>query len=187
MENKKAIFYREWLPLPKEQFRILLLLARFGSFSGNLSDLCRYFSLDPQYKNREGVRNAIEALTETEFIESSKKGRTYNLKLIPKEEEINLPCSWIEAFLSKPFSVSVSKEVMIKVLLWLTDRGISLFTNEIIAAELKVSVSTICVAKRVLKEDFEAIITKKISRKNSMGEFWTEGQIANVVAWLNDN
>lgn len=186
MENKKTIFYREWLPLPKEQFRILLHLARNGSFSGNLSDLCRYFSLDPQTKNRNNVRGAIEALTKNGFIECNKSGRTYNLKLIPKEEEINLPSDWVDAFTNKAYCVSVSKEAMIKVLLWLTDRGAVLFTNEMIAAELKVSVSTIDAAKKVLKEDFEAIIQQMITVKNTNGDFRRIGQVVNVVAWLKE-
>ena len=102
--EKEIIFYREWLPLPKDQFRILLHLARFGSFSGNLSDLCRYFSLNPQTKNRNNVRNAIEALEASGMIDCTKRGRTYNLELIPKEKEIVLPCAWVDDITSKPFS-----------------------------------------------------------------------------------
>ena len=184
--ENNAKFYREWLPLPKDQFRILIYLARNGSFSGNLSDLLRYFSLSLQQKNRESVRNAISALSESGMIECSHSGNTYKLQMIPKEKEINLPCAWVDAFISKSFSVSVSKEAMIKVLLWLADYGSGLFTNDMIAADLDISVSTIGEAKKVLKYDFEAIMHEIITVKTTNGKYRRIGQAANISAWLKD-
>ena len=187
MKTEKSVkFYREWLPLPKDQFRILLHLARFGSFSGNLSDLCRYFSLSLQTKNRNNVRNAIEALSESGMIECSHSGNTYKLQLIPKETEIDLPCAWVDAFTSKPFSYTVAKEQVIKVLLWLADYGSGLFTNDMIAADLKISVSTIGEAKKVLKHDFEAIMQEIISVKTMNGDYRRIGQTVMISAWLSD-
>ena len=184
--KKNVTFFREWLPLPKDQFRILLHLARFGSFSGNLSDLCRYFSLNPQTKNRNNVRNAIEALQTSGMIDCSKEGRTYNLKLIPKEKEISLPCAWVDA-LTKPLSASISAEALIKVLLWLLENGTAVFTNDKLAAELNISTTTIVVAKRVLSEDFEAIIREYKTTKIAEGVYHRDGQIVNVSAWLKEN
>ena len=41
---EKIVFFWEWLRLPKEEFNILMMLADMGgSFSGNLSEMCRYF------------------------------------------------------------------------------------------------------------------------------------------------
>ena len=185
--EKEIIFYREWLPLPKDQFRILLHLARYGSFSGNLSDLCRYFSLNPQTKNRNNVRNAIEELTESGFIECNKSGRTYNLKVIPKEKEIRLACGWVDEIRNKPFSVSVSAEAVIKLLLWLLDYGSELFTNDILAADLNLSVSTLNCAKKVLREDFGAILQEYVTTKLAEGVYHREGQIITVSAWLKED
>lgn len=179
-------FYREWLPLPKDQFRILLHLARFGSFSGNLSDLCRYFSLSLQTKNRNNVRNAIEALAAAGMIECSHSGNTYNLQLLPKEKEIDLPCAWVDSFTNKPFSYTVAKEQVIKVILWLADYGSGLFTNDMIAADLGISVSTIGEAKKVLKYDFEAIMQEIITVKTTNGKYRRIGQAVNISAWLKD-
>ena len=87
MEN--VAFYREWLPLNKKEFRILAMLADFGGeYHGNLTDMCRYFSVSPQHKNREALREAIQHLTDRHYIESSVNGRTYSLRIIPKEKEI---------------------------------------------------------------------------------------------------
>ena len=184
--KKNVKFYREWLPLPKDQFRILLHLARFGSFSGNLSDLCRYFSLNPQTKNRNNVRNAIEALAASGMIEYTKDGRTYDLQLIPKEKEINLPCAWVDEFTSKPFSASISAETLIKVLLWLQDNGTAVFTNADLAAELNISTTTIVIAKKVLANDFEAILKEYVTTKIAEGVYRREGQIVTLSAWLKE-
>ena len=38
--KKEAIFYTDWLVLPKNDFRILIMLAEYGGkFSGTLSDI----------------------------------------------------------------------------------------------------------------------------------------------------
>ena len=182
----KLIFYAEWLPLPKEDFRILAMLTEGGGFSGNLSDLCRYFSLNPQTKNRNNVRNAIEALAASGMIEYTKEGRTYNLQLIPKEKEIVLPCAWVDEFTDKPFTASVSVEALIKVLLWLQDNGTAIFTNADLAAGLNLSTTTVVIAKRVLLNDFEAIVKEYVTTKIAEGVYHREGQIVNVSAWLRE-
>ena len=189
MQDKtEIVFYKEWLVLPKDQFRILLHLARGGSSNGNLSDFCRYFSLNPQTKNRNNVRNAIEALKEGGYIEYSKSGRNYQLKPIPKEKEIRLACGWVDEIISrKPYSVSVSTEAVIKVLLWLQDYGSEIFTNDIIAADLDLSVSTLNCAKKVLNDDFGAIVREYVTTKVDEGVYYREGQIVTISAWLNDN
>lgn len=187
MENdKKVIFYREWLPLPKEQFRILLLLARNGSFSGNLSDLCRYFSLNPQNKTRARIRNAINVLTEKGIIECKREGRKYLLKIVPKEKEICLRAQWLDSILKADFSESVSSEVVIKLLLWLVDRGSKMFTNEEVSNDLNISTTTINSARKVLLNDFEVITRKYVSTVSEEGEIHRIGQIIEVSAWMKE-
>ena len=73
---EKITFYREWLPLDKKDFRILALLADKGMFQGNLSDLCRYFSLNPQQRNRNQIRESIQRLKKAKMIVSEVKGNT---------------------------------------------------------------------------------------------------------------
>ena len=54
-----AIFYREWLPLPKAEFNVLAMIAeQGGSYSGNYTDMCRYLGVDPQSRNKilEGIQ-----------------------------------------------------------------------------------------------------------------------------------
>ena len=73
---EKIVFFWEWLRLPKEEFNILMMLADMGGcFKGNLSDMCRYFRVDPgNSKNKAPMRNAIENLTSKGFITREKSG-----------------------------------------------------------------------------------------------------------------
>ena len=77
---EKIVFFWEWLRLPKEEFNILMMLADMGGCcKGNLSDMCRYFRVDPgNSKNKTPLKNAIESLTSKDFITYQKSGYTYN-------------------------------------------------------------------------------------------------------------
>ena len=184
MEN--VAFYREWLPLNKKEFRILAMIADFGGeYHGNLTDMCRYFSVSPQHKNRVSFRDAIQHLTDRHYIESSVNGRTYNLRIIPKEKEITLPREWLERVRTHEYSSeSVSWEAVIKLLLWLIAHNPeAIITNQQIAADLDVSVSVVVSAKNVLEKDFEAIVKQMISDKLDEDVFVRRGQKIELSAW----
>lgn len=110
-------FYREWLPLDKKEFRILAMLAEAGGeYNGNLSDMCRYFSLSAQSKSRAALQKAIQSLTEQCFMESSIQGQKYLLRVLPKEKKIKMPDKWFAEVRSRNYSAeSVSWEAVIKV------------------------------------------------------------------------
>ena len=55
------------------------------------------------------------------------------------------------------------------------------------AAELNISPTTIVVAKKVLAEDFEAIIREYVTTKSAEGVYHREGQTVTVSAWLKEN
>ena len=179
-------FCRDWLPLDKREFRILAMLADIGTFEGNLTDLCRYFSLNPQTSTRTALRNSIDALAEQGFIRKEQRGRTYILKAIPipKGRTIRIKREWFIAVRDHQYhSASVSWEAIIKVLLWLTDRSSTIFTNAEMAEDLHISVSTIGEAKKVLENDFQAIVRDYVSVKVGENLFQRIGQIVDVCAW----
>lgn len=177
---EKISFYREWLSLPKEEFNILFMLAdKEGSFSGNLSEMCRYFRVDHRNsKNKTPLKNAIESLTLKGFISSEKSGYTYSLKIIPKEEEIKLPRKWVDPILqAESFSESVAKAPVLKSLLWISQNSYSkIVKNEQIVSDLNISVSTLGSAKNVLEKDFKIImreieqITLANGQKRNLGQ-----------------
>ncbi len=181
-------FYAEWLSLPKAEFNILTMLAeQGGSFSGNLSDLCRYFTVTPQQRNRSPLRSAIETLTSKEFITSELNGRTYHLKLIPQEKEIRAIKPLVQSILRHDYSgETVAAAPVIKVLLWTICNEKPVVTNAEIAADLGISESTVCSAKNVLQKEYETLTRRKVSVKLGENFFKTLGQELKASAWYTD-
>lgn len=183
---EKIVFYSEWLPLPKAEFNVLTMLAeQGGSFSGNLSDMCGYFRLSLQQKNRETFRSAIESLSSNGYITSKVEGRTYHLTLIPKANEIKIFKRLVQSIVAHDYtSEPVAAAPMIKVMLWIIHNKKPVITNREIANDLNISESTICSAKNVLQKEYEAIRRKKVSKKVSENLFVTLGQEIQSGAWF---
>ena len=177
-------FYAEWLSLPKEQFRILAMLADKGEFQGNLSDMCRYFFVDPQTHHRNRLRAAIEALTRQGYIATQKTGRAYVMRAIPKAAEISIPAEWAECLRRHDYTVeSVAWEVVLKVQLWLLQYSVGVITNDLIAIDLGVSTSTVVAAKNVLEREYHAFRKRYVSDKINDYFYIRKGQIIDMAAW----
>ena len=184
MEDRLLTFFAEWLLLPKEQFRILVMLADVGAFRGNLSDMCRYFSVDPQTQNRNRLRAAIDELTRRDYIQSARTGNTYQMSIIPKAEEITMPAEWVERIRRHDYtSESVAWEIVLKVQLWLMrNANDMLVTNDDIASGIDTSVSQVCAAKNVLQNEYQAFV-KDYAYWNTGNCFRRKGQIIDMSAW----
>lgn len=182
--NEPITFYREWLPLDKKEFRILAMLADKGEFSGNLSDLCDYFSLSRQQRNRNALRSSIELLAASGFVTCEITGRTYHLKALPKATAICIPRGWLLRLKAREYtSEPVAWEQVLKTLLWVCHNTDPVVTNQEIAEDLKISISTIGCAKNVLEHEFEAITRRKVSEKIGEDIFRTIGQELAASAW----
>ena len=182
-------FFREWLHLPKSDFRILAMLADEGNFEGSLSDLCRCFSLDTQTRNRNKLKASIQHLSASGFIVHKENGQRHQLSLIPQEQGIAFPRSWYKILKQHDYtSESVSWEAVMKVALWIQDNQFPVVTNKMIASDLGISVGTIDSAKNVLEREYQAITRKQVSEKigeNSQGQtlYRTIGQELKSCAW----
>ena len=178
------IFYDDWLPLPKAEFNVLAMVAeQGGTYAGNLSDMCRYLTVTPQTRNREQLRSAIESLTSKGFLSCDTRGRTYHLKVIPKETEVRLPRLWVQSVIRHDYSSEkVAFAQVLKVFMWITQNRMKVVTNAIIAAELGISESAVCSAKNVLLNEYENIARKKVSQKWGDG-FRSVGQELAANAW----
>lgn len=183
--NENAIYFKEWLKLKPSDFRIvnMLALSENKEFKGNLSDLCKKFSLSSQDNNKKRIKKSIELLEENSFITVNKSGRTYTLNVVPKETKIQVEKCWIETILTTDFSESVSKEAVIKCLLWLMNNTEAIITDSSIAADLDCCIDTITKAKNVLQRDFNLINKNSITEK-SKNRFVRKGQQIDVNAWI---
>ena len=180
-----VVFYREWLPLPKAEFNILAMAAeQGGSFSGNLSDICRYLGVTPQTSNRNTQRTAMEGLSEKGFITHKSSGRTIFLEIIPKETEINLPRRWVQSVINHDYSSeSVAFAQVLKLFMWIADNKREIVTNDEIATELGISESAVCYAKNVLEREYENITKRRRSEKIAENFFINLGQELQASAW----
>ena len=179
--DSKVCFYREWLILPKNDFRILAMLAeQGGSFKGSLADLCRLLNITPgQSKHNAKLRTSIEALTADGYISHQKKGNTYTLTLIPKGEEIYVFRRWVEDVIYvKGFeNQSVAWEQVLKMLIWVYGQnGMAFHTASEIGEELGVSADVVGAAGRVLERQYQSISREPEKYKNFDGAFRTAGQ-----------
>ena len=183
---EKIVFFWEWLRLPKEEFNILMMLADMGgSCRGNLSDMCRYFRVDPgNSKNKTRLKNAIEKLTSNGFITTQKSGYTYSLQVIPKERKVELLRKWVDPILQADrFSERVAKAPVIKSLIWISQNSYSkVVTNDQIVPDLNISVSTFGSAKNVLERDFHVIMRELEQVTLANGEKRNIGQRLGVPA-----
>ena len=182
---ERAIFYWEWLPLPKAEFNILAMLAeQGGSFSGNYSDICRYLGVTPQNNNRQTLRAAVESLAAAGFISHESRGRTQILKILPKATEIPLPRSWVQSVIRHDYTgESVAFAQVLKVFAWIAGNKMEIVTNDMIASDLNISASTVVSAKNVLNREYENITKKRISEKLSGTTFRNLGQELRANAW----
>lgn len=175
--QRNLLFYKEWLPLDKHDFRIMAMLADKGKYSGSLSDICRYFLLTVQTKSRNKVKESIEMLTDEGFITCEISGINYTIEGIPKEEKIYFPQKGYEMILnSKHPKEQVSWEAVLKVALWLKDNNVDVITNADISSCLNISPSTIIAAKNVLQREYGTIDREKITKKLEDGSYKTLGQ-----------
>ena len=186
---KDLVFYREWFPLPKGEFRILAMLADKGQFSGNLSDLCRYFFVNPQTATRNRLANQINSLEEQGYIKVKRKGRTYTLTAIPKARIIKIAREHYELIRTRtrtPDGESVAWENVLKVYLWALENNFdNIITNQMIQDDLSLSAGVICSAKNVLDREFGAIHRQKVSKLMPDGEIHTIGQNLGTSAFWN--
>lgn len=185
---EKAVFYREWLPLPKAEFNILAMLAaEGGSFSGNYSDICRYLGVTTQNRNRQVLQASIASLAVTGFVRHESRGRTQVLTVIPKATEIILPRSWVQSVIHHDYSSeSVAFAQILKVCAWIAWNEMPIITNDMIAADLSISTSTVVSAKNVLEREYENITKKRISEKVGENFFRNLGQELRMNAWWTD-
>ena len=181
---EQIVFYNEWLPLPKAEFNIMAMVAEHGgAYAGNLSDMCRYLTVTPQSRNRNQLRSAIESLTSKGFLSCETRGRTYHLKVVPRETEVKLPRFWVQSVILHDYSSeSVAFAPVLKVFLWIMQNSMDVVTNAMIAAELGISESTVCSAKNVLQYEYENIARRKVSQKWGDG-FRSLGQELAANAW----
>ena len=83
-------------------------------------------------------------------------------------------------------SEDVAFAPVLKLFLWIAQNELEIVTNDMIAADLGVSVSTVVSAKNVLEREYENITKRKISEKVGENTYRSLGQELAASAWWDD-
>ena len=67
--------------------------------------------------------------------------------------------------------------------MWIAENKMDIVTNDMIAADLNISASTVVSAKNVLEREYENITKRKVSEKLGENFFRTLGQELAAGAW----
>ena len=67
--------------------------------------------------------------------------------------------------------------------MWIAENKMDIVTNDMIAADLNISASTVVSAKNVLEREYENITKRKVSEKLGENIFRTLGQELAAGAW----
>lgn len=184
-ETDEVSFDYDWLSRTDYQFKLLALLAVLANnqlaYRGTLTDMCEFLgvglsrSKDGTLKNNSRVnkkiREAIDSLEKDGLLKKVIDDHIFTLTLSKKAEKqrrvIKIQREWVmvaKNYAKMPNkSVSVGWEPLLKVWLFLLDRGKSTapITNRAIAEALNLSEGTVKHARAALTNDIEAIISKR--------------------------
>lgn len=129
--EKEAMIDVDWLTVKKYQFKILVMIACLAenhlAFRGKLKDMCDFLGIESCSKNRNTVKEAINALVEKGDLKVLQEGQTWTLTLSVKAEKkqkiIKIKNAYIQAIRSyEPVDKendSVGWENILKVLVYL--------------------------------------------------------------------
>lgn len=183
------MFFRcEWLSLPKDEFRMLVMIVDIGENIGNLSAMCRYFGLNQQSKTKERLKNALYSLNAKGLINLTKNGNSYSA-VLPNESQaengITIDKGYVIKIKKHEYTRSVAWENVLKVYIWLCLNANIEFTNSQISSCLEISESTIIEAKHVLR-DYGAVEIEYINVIKGE-KIYRTGQIACPSAFWNED
>ena len=188
-DNKEALIDKDWLSVENYQFKILVMIAVLAqnnlAYRGKLKDMCEFLGVGTSQKNRDKIKEAINALVESKDILVIKEGQTWTLTLSTKAERkpkvVSIRKCWVKLIQAyeAPAEDAVSWENVLKVLVYLIADKKEVKTYKEIADELGIAAKTIERAIKALDGiDFGDIsIKRKIAWfKNKKNEFKVKGQ-----------
>ena len=191
MAKEVKLFHPDWLLLDKKDFRLLVMLTDLGGFSGTVEEICDYFHLNRnQHKNKQNIRQSIQALKDKRWLNVQQSGRKYTLSINHRpSNNIVLPPGISLSFLLQKDYEGVSWEVVLKVylrLLLLADGEV--ISQADIGADVGASAETVGNAISVLRNhkhclgEIEAVYQTK-KEPNGKTEIRRQGSIYTLSAF----
>lgn len=177
-------FSTDWLNIEDYQVKILMLVSELEdndlAFNGNLKTMCEWLGINPTPNNNKNIKEAIENLSNNNYIEYSCKGQKYIITITSKGMEdnkiIKLRKCWLETFKNykqQGIKGSISWIKLLKVFVYVCSEEKKFFyTQEEIAENLNVCVRTVGTALKVLTQcNLQDISFKKEIEKKEIKDY----------------
>lgn len=129
------------------------------AFNGNLKTMCEWLGVKSSPNNNNNIKQAIENLSSSGYIEFTKKGQKYIITVTNKGKEDNkiiaIRKCWVETFKNykeQVKDVSIGWINLLKVFVYICSKNKHIFTQNEIAKELKISIRTVATALKVISQ-----------------------------------
>ena len=167
------IIYLDWLPLPKEQFKILMYLLDSRSSSFSIESIIKFLMRNKKEElNKDDrrywipiVRKALSGLSQKDLISYQIRGEEIKVSVLPKDEYIQLNSNTLKIsdFTRRGFCQSADWAVVLKVLFAIMSVGNN-YNVDTIVAITSVGKKQVSRSASVLKNDFTGVVYKRHTR-----------------------
>ena len=156
-------FSIDWLQIGDYELKILILTSVLEdvdlAFNGNLKTMCEWLGIKSTPNNNNNIKQAIENLSSSSYIEFTKKGQKYIITVTDKGKENNkiiaIRKCWVETFKNykeQVKNVSIGWINLLKVFVYICSKNKHIFTQNEIAKELNISIRTVATALQVISQ-----------------------------------
>lgn len=163
-------FSTEWYNVADYELKILLLVSVLEdnslAFNGTLKTMCEWLGIQPTAANNKNIKQAIENLSGSGYIDYTRKGQRFIISITAKgmadDQIIRIRRCWVETlknYKEQVKDISIGWLNLLKVFVYIYGNDKQhIYTQKEIAAILGISVKTVATALNVLKEcKFEGI------------------------------
>lgn len=163
-KNDYIDFSVDWLQIEDYEFKILILTSVLADeslvFNGTLKTMCEWLDVKPTTSNNNNIKQAIDKLTDNDYIDYLHKGHKYIITRTDKGAEkkiVAIRKCWIESLRNykqqiKEEELSISWIKLLKVFVYLCSNRKRLYTQQEIADDLNISKGIVGTALRVLPQ-----------------------------------
>lgn len=164
------------------ELKILLLVSVLEdnslAFNGTLKIMCEWLGISPTTTNNRNIKQAIESLNDSGYIEYTHKGQKYIISITDKGLEdnqiIRIRRCWVETLKNYKEQVpdgSVGWLNLLKVFVYIYGSNKSTFTQQELADNLNISKGTVATALKVLVQcNLKGINLSKYTVKERLSE-----------------
>lgn len=167
-------FSVDWLQIEDYELKILILASVLEdvdlAFNGTLKTMCEWLGIKATTNNNNHIKQAIEKLNDSGYIEYSRKRQKYIITVTDKGKEENkivaIRKCWVETFKNykeQVKDISIGWLHLLKIFVYVcSNDNKRIYTQQEIADDLNISARTVANALKVLVQcNLQDVVFKK--------------------------